>query len=53
LEPKIGAKETAKEENHLPTTHLVHPDDEEYQNGHANLALEVRKTGLCEIQYQG
>lgn len=29
MESKVGAEETAVEENHLPATHLMDPDDEE------------------------
>lgn len=52
MEVKFGAEEATVEEDHLPATHLVNPDDEEHENRHAELGLEMRQTGLSKIQYQ-
>jgi hypothetical protein len=49
MESKVCAEEPAIEENHLPATHLMDPDDEEDQDSHTYLGLEMCETGLGKV----
>lgn len=41
MEVEVCAEEPAVEKDHLPSTHLVDPDDHENEDSHANLALQM------------